>query len=253
MRLQRAHAAFQQHCPRHMLAARRAVALQTRTSSVMCSPWHPRRDLRGLSTTPHALTAQEARQAAEEFTQLYEYERFLLLVGWCARRVRSRARVRGAARSLTSPPRHSQCGGLAGAACLPALRWRRTRSPRPHARSCTHRRAPIALDQTAWTSACGMPAPEYVGEYTFARLKDFLASKGIAHQLSALCTPQQNGTAERLNQTLAERVGAMIKEYDTPRHLWAEAFTTANLIRNRSPAANPARLHRLRDLLRHAA
>jgi len=44
------------------------------------------------------------------------------------------------------------------------------------------------------------------GEYTSSEFKKYLASEGIEHQLSILGWPEQNGVAERMNQTLTERV-----------------------------------------------
>jgi len=42
------------------------------------------------------------------------------------------------------------------------------------------------------------------GEYTSKEFKDYLASKGIKHQLSIPRRPKQNGNAERMNRTLIE-------------------------------------------------
>ena len=42
-------------------------------------------------------------------------------------------------------------------------------------------------------------------EYTFTEFKVYLAGKGIKHQLSILGRPEQNGVAERMNQTFTER------------------------------------------------
>ena len=44
------------------------------------------------------------------------------------------------------------------------------------------------------------------GEYTSKKFKDYLASKGIKHQLSISGRPEQNGVVERMNQTLTEHV-----------------------------------------------
>ena len=43
------------------------------------------------------------------------------------------------------------------------------------------------------------------GEYTSKEFKDYLASKGIKHQLRIPGQPEQNRVAERMNQTLIER------------------------------------------------
>ena len=73
------------------------------------------------------------------------------------------------------------------------------------------------------------------GEYLNNELKAFYAGKGIVHETTAPYTPEQNGKAERLNRTLMERVRAMLQDTKLPNSLWAEAVTTANYIRNRSP------------------
>jgi hypothetical protein len=74
-------------------------------------------------------------------------------------------------------------------------------------------------------------------EYLNRHVDAFLKRKGVEHQTSAPYTPQQNGAAERLNRTLMERARAMLIDAGLPDNLWAEAVTTANYIRNRSPAA----------------
>ncbi|BBN67240.1 hypothetical protein Prudu_20S000300 [Prunus dulcis] len=48
------------------------------------------------------------------------------------------------------------------------------------------------------------------GEYISHMFKDFLASKGILHQLSCPYTPQQNGLAERKNRHLIETTLALL-------------------------------------------
>lgn len=75
------------------------------------------------------------------------------------------------------------------------------------------------------------------GEYMGKDLQSFFASQGIEHQTTAPYTPQQNGRAERLNRTLMERTRAMLQDAHLPPHLWAEAVTTANYVRNRSPTS----------------
>ncbi len=44
-------------------------------------------------------------------------------------------------------------------------------------------------------------------EYTSTR---YLKSKGVTHELTVPKTPQQNGTAERLNRTLVEMTRSML-------------------------------------------
>jgi len=75
------------------------------------------------------------------------------------------------------------------------------------------------------------------GEYVNDELRTYFASKGVRHQTTAPYTPQQNGKAERLNRTLAERVRCMLIESGLPKSLWAEAIVCASYVRNRSPTA----------------
>lgn len=48
-------------------------------------------------------------------------------------------------------------------------------------------------------------------------------------------TPQQNGVAERKNQTIMNMVRYMLSEKHLPKFLWGEAVNWAAYILNRSP------------------
>ncbi len=74
-------------------------------------------------------------------------------------------------------------------------------------------------------------------EYVNRELTEYFAKKGILHQKSVRYVPEQNGSAERLNRTLLERVRAMLSDSGLPKSLWAEAVVTACFIRNRSPVS----------------
>ncbi|MFN7881818.1 MAG: DDE-type integrase/transposase/recombinase, partial [bacterium] len=73
------------------------------------------------------------------------------------------------------------------------------------------------------------------GEYLNASLKEFYKAKGIIAQTTAPYSPQQNGSAERLNRTLVKKVRAMLLDSGLEKSMWAEAMVTANYVRNRSP------------------
>lgn len=75
-------------------------------------------------------------------------------------------------------------------------------------------------------------------EYLNHALTTYFKSKGIRHETTAPYTPQQNGAAERLNRTLFDRTRAMLEDAHLPKDLWAEAASTANYIRNRSPTSS---------------
>ena len=74
-------------------------------------------------------------------------------------------------------------------------------------------------------------------EYVNHGLSSYFKAKGILHQKSVRYVPEQNGSAERLNRTLLERVRAMLGDSGLAKKLWAEAVVTANYIRNRSPVS----------------
>ena len=76
------------------------------------------------------------------------------------------------------------------------------------------------------------------GEYINEPLGAYFKGKGVVPQTSVSYTPQQNGAAERLNRTLQERVRAMLADSGLPESVWAEAVSTANFIRNRSPVGS---------------
>ena len=71
------------------------------------------------------------------------------------------------------------------------------------------------------------------GEYTSGEFDRFLKINGIKRQWSIPGTPEQNGTAERMNRTLVEAVRAMLADNGLPRKFWAEMITTVVYLRNR--------------------
>ena len=62
-----------------------------------------------------------------------------------------------------------------------------------------------------------------------------MKKEGIRHEYTASKTPEQNGVAERINQTLVETARAVLSDSKLPKRFWAEAFSTATYIRNQSP------------------
>jgi len=61
----------------------------------------------------------------------------------------------------------------------------------------------------------------------------FCEDKGIIRQFSAARTPQQNGVAERKNQTLIEAARTMLIEAKLPNIFWAEAVNCVSYVLNR--------------------
>ena len=73
------------------------------------------------------------------------------------------------------------------------------------------------------------------GEFMSDGFMKFLEDKGITWQTFAPQTPQQNGTAEHMNQTLIGGAHAMLQHSGLSKGFWAEAMGTATHILNRSP------------------
>ena len=73
------------------------------------------------------------------------------------------------------------------------------------------------------------------GEFMSDAFTEFLEENGITRQTSAPWTPQQNGTAERMNQTLIGGARAMLQHAGLSKGFWAEAMATTTHILNRSP------------------
>ena len=59
----------------------------------------------------------------------------------------------------------------------------------------------------------------------------YLDELAITHELSAPCTPQQNGVVERKNRTLVEMAHTMLDEYKAPPRFWPKAIlhTTSSI------------------------
>ena len=64
-------------------------------------------------------------------------------------------------------------------------------------------------------------------EYTNKAFRDQLRTDGTLHETSAPYTPEQNGLAEQMNQTLSTLANAMLEESKLPKSFWADAMATA--------------------------
>ena len=73
------------------------------------------------------------------------------------------------------------------------------------------------------------------GEFISADFSAFLEERGIVRETSAPHTPQQNGTAERMNQTLIGGARAMLQHSGLTKGFWAEALDVATHVFNRAP------------------
>ncbi|KAL6269518.1 hypothetical protein ACE6H2_026429 [Prunus campanulata] len=74
------------------------------------------------------------------------------------------------------------------------------------------------------------------GEFTSKLFTDYLASKGIEHQLSCPYTPQQNGLAERKNRHLIETSITLLTAAHLPSQFWFHATAHAAYLINRMPS-----------------
>ena len=75
-------------------------------------------------------------------------------------------------------------------------------------------------------------------EFVNQTLRAFYAQRGITHQTSTRYTPQQNGVAERFNQTIQIKVRPMLAESGVGAELWGEVWQAACYLRNLSPVAD---------------
>ena len=67
-------------------------------------------------------------------------------------------------------------------------------------------------------------------EYTSKEFEDYLKKNGICNERPVPKTPEQNGVAERMNQTLVETVRAMLSDSKLPKKFWTEALSTASYV-----------------------
>nr|GEW33900.1 zinc finger, CCHC-type [Tanacetum cinerariifolium] len=73
------------------------------------------------------------------------------------------------------------------------------------------------------------------GEFTSNEFTKYCKENGIARQLTASYSPQQNGVVERRNRTVLSTTRSMMKAMKLPLTFWAEAVKHAIYILNRVP------------------
>lgn len=73
------------------------------------------------------------------------------------------------------------------------------------------------------------------GEYVNQAVQEFCEDHGIQQRLTASHTPQSNGVAERLNQTIANATRCMLFSARLPDYFWGEAIAAATHLRNMLP------------------
>jgi hypothetical protein len=69
-------------------------------------------------------------------------------------------------------------------------------------------------------------------EYTAKQFKDYFRDSKIKQEFTVPETPQQNGVAERFNQTLVEMERCLLIEAKLPKSYWVRALAAAVHIRN---------------------
>ncbi|KAJ4701403.1 Retrovirus-related Pol polyprotein from transposon TNT 1-94 [Melia azedarach] len=72
-------------------------------------------------------------------------------------------------------------------------------------------------------------------EFYWSEFVEFCKNGGIVRHHTIRDTPQQNGVAERMNQTLLERARCMLSNAELTRRFWVEAVSTACYLINRGP------------------
>ena len=73
------------------------------------------------------------------------------------------------------------------------------------------------------------------GEYTSKDFNEYCIEEGIQRQLTVPYIPDQNGVAERKNQSIIGTTRAMLHDQSLPFFLWEEACSTHFYLQNRSP------------------
>ncbi|CAI7786592.1 unnamed protein product [Closterium sp. NIES-53] len=71
------------------------------------------------------------------------------------------------------------------------------------------------------------------GEFISANFEAVLKKKGIQHQLTVPYNPQQNGVAERFNQTLQEGARTLLGRAGLPDPFWVTALWQVALVKNK--------------------
>jgi transposase InsO family protein len=69
----------------------------------------------------------------------------------------------------------------------------------------------------------------------YAALDKWCASQGILRERSVVCTPAQNGRAERFHRTITQKARAMLLHAGFAKRFWADTFMTATVVYNLSP------------------
>jgi transposase InsO family protein len=74
------------------------------------------------------------------------------------------------------------------------------------------------------------------GEYVNEEMTTLLSKRSITQRKTTGYSPEQNGSAERLNRDLQEKGRAMLEDSGLGEEMWAKAMVTLNYTRNRLPS-----------------
>ena len=81
--------------------------------------------------------------------------------------------------------------------------------------------------------------PQFVSdngrEFVTKDLQKYLFENGMHHKKTAPYHPNQNGLAERINQTLGNSIRCLLEDSKLQKEYWVEAATTAIYLSNRTP------------------
>ncbi|KAL0721124.1 hypothetical protein Bca4012_035723 [Brassica carinata] len=75
-------------------------------------------------------------------------------------------------------------------------------------------------------------------EFCNREFDSFGKEEGVVRHRTCLCTPQQNGVAERMNKTIMNKVRCMLSESGMGKQFWAEAASTAMFVINKTPSSS---------------
>ena len=74
-------------------------------------------------------------------------------------------------------------------------------------------------------------------EYLSKPFQSFMLQYEILYQISYVDTPSQNEVAERKNRLILETARALLFLMHVPKHIWADAVSTACFLINRMPSS----------------
>ena len=74
------------------------------------------------------------------------------------------------------------------------------------------------------------------GKYMLTKFREYLWQHGIVHETTAAKTPESNGLAECMNQTIVYQGVSMLIDSGLPKSFWVEVFHTVTYLVARSPA-----------------